>query len=76
MKRNTDRIMKEYPKTSKFIEFVKKDDNPDIAIRRVGVYAGKLFDGDISDKSKQSHYFLRVKTDNFIGSVPYKESNS
>ena len=66
IKRDTYRTVRVYPKTSKFAEFVKKEDNPDIAVRRVGVYAGKLFDCDLSDKSKQSHYFLRVKNDKFI----------
>ena len=39
-------------------EFVKKDDNPDISFRRVGVYAGKITT-DIKDKSVQSHYFIK-----------------
>ena len=46
---------------TKYIEkgfkFVKKEDNPHISFRRVGVYAGKI-DKDI-DKSPQSHYFIR-----------------
>ena len=37
--------------------FVKKDDAPDISVRRVGVYAGKV-DVDTANKSVQSHYFL------------------
>jgi predicted RNA methylase len=41
-------------------EFVKKTDNPDISFRRVGVNAGKV-EGSvtISEKSEQSHYFLK-----------------
>lgn len=38
--------------------FVKKEDNPDISVRRVGVYAGKV-DTDTENKSIQSHYFIR-----------------
>ena len=38
--------------------FVKKDDNPDISFRRVGFYAGNVSD-DMSNKSIQSHYFIR-----------------
>jgi hypothetical protein len=37
---------------------VKKDDNPDISFRRVGFYAGNVSD-DITNKSIQSHYFIR-----------------
>ena len=46
---------REIPKNFKF---VKKNENPDFSIRRVGVYAGKL-DIDI-DKSIQSHYFIKI----------------
>jgi hypothetical protein len=38
--------------------FVKKQDNPHISFRRVGVYAGKI-DKKIQDKSIQSHYFIK-----------------
>tara|TARA_Y100000389_G_C17468880_1_gene528369 strand:- start:4244 stop:5089 length:846 start_codon:yes stop_codon:yes gene_type:complete len=38
--------------------FVKKDACPDIAFRRVGVYAGKI-DTNIENKSSQSHYFIK-----------------
>lgn len=38
--------------------FVKKNENPDISFRRVGVYAGNL-SKDIINKSEQSHYFIR-----------------
>jgi predicted RNA methylase len=37
--------------------FVKKDDAPDISVRRVGVYAGKV-DAETANKSVQSHYFI------------------
>ena len=38
--------------------FVKKTDNPDISVRRVGVNAG-IVDINIDDKSIQSHYFIK-----------------
>lgn len=48
-------------KSEKLIEngykFVKKNENPDISFRRVGVYAGKI-DKNI-EKSEQSHYFIK-----------------
>ena len=41
----------------KFI-FVKKEDNPDISFRRVGVNAGTIMK-EIENKSFQSHYFIK-----------------
>jgi len=38
--------------------FVKKEEEPDISFRRVGVNAGTI-STDISNKSKQSHYFIK-----------------
>jgi predicted RNA methylase len=38
--------------------FVKKNDNPDISFRRVGVNAGTI-SKDIVNKSEQSHYFIK-----------------
>ena len=49
-------------------KFVKKTDNPDISLRRVGVYAGNI-SKDIKNKSSQSHYFIKINTikvDDFI----------
>ena len=49
-------------------KFVKKTENPDISLRRVGVNAGHV-DKEIKDKSEQSHYFIKLDTisvDNFI----------
>ncbi len=37
--------------------FVKKGDAPDIAVRRVGVNAGRI-SSEIEDKSPESHYFI------------------
>lgn len=44
---------------SKYFNFVKKNQNPDIAIRRIGVNAGKLYI-NISDRNENSHYFLKI----------------
>ena len=43
----------------KNFKFVKKDNNPDYALRRVGVNAGKL-SLKVEDKSEQSHYFIKL----------------
>ncbi len=62
---------KEYPRT--IIEniipinfkFVKKEENPDISFRRVGVNAGTI-STEIENKNIQSHYFIkltRIKSD-------------
>lgn len=40
-------------------KFVKIDENPDISFRRVGVYAGKIDDYNLHEKSIQSHYFIK-----------------
>jgi hypothetical protein len=39
-------------------KFVKKNEDPDISVRRVGVYAGKIMK-DFKDNSIQSHYFIK-----------------
>ena len=39
--------------------YVKKDQNPSISFRRVGVNAGTMSE-DIDDKSPQSHYFIKL----------------
>lgn len=43
--------------------FVKKTEDYDISFRRVGVNAGKIFKNSSSERSVQSHYF--IKFDNF-----------
>lgn len=47
--------------TPYFYSYVKKNQNPDLAIRRVGVYAGKMFIEDIENKNHQSHYFIKLE---------------
>ena len=67
--------------------FISKEDNPDFAIRRVGVYAGKV-STKTDDKSKQSHYFIKLKNDshnedfvnkiihNYLSTASYDEDNT
>jgi hypothetical protein len=43
---------------SNLINFVKKSENPDYSLRRVGFYAGKV-DDEIDTKSEQSHYYIK-----------------
>jgi hypothetical protein len=49
--------------------YVKKNNNPDFSLRRVGVYAGKLSE-EVDNKSEQSHYFIKlnesIKKNTFI----------
>ena len=60
-KKNINRVVKDKLQPHNFI-FVKKDDNPDISFRRVGVYAGTI-DQTIENKSIQSHYFIKFTND-------------
>jgi len=46
-------------------KFVKKDENPDISFRRVGVNAGTITK-QIKDKSFQSHYFIKFINNNTV----------
>ena len=41
--------------------FVKKDEDPHISFRRVGIYAGKI-DIETQTKSPQSHYFIKFNS--------------
>ena len=50
--------------------FVKKDENPDLSFRRVGVNAG-VVDKEIESKSFQSHYF--IKFDNDLTDTMYQQ---
>ncbi len=62
--KNEFRIQKDKEKNINF-NFVKKNDNPDISIRRVGVYAGKI-STNIEDKNEQSHYFIKFLNSNNV----------
>jgi len=44
-------------------KFVKKEENPDISFRRVGINAGNI-SKNILDKSSQSHYFIKFINNN------------
>ena len=55
---NRKTIKKLIPKN---FAFVKKNENHDISFRRVGVNAGNI-DRNTSNKSPQSHYFIKFKT--------------
>lgn len=44
-----------------FFMFVKKEDTPDLAVRRVGFYAGKCFK-NWQEKNCNTHYFIKVNT--------------
>ena len=61
-KKDTNRIIPKKLEPKGF-KFVKKDQNPDYSLRRVGVYAGKMFT-EIEDKSIQSHYFIKLEQNN------------
>lgn len=53
-----------------------------IAVRRVGVYAGRAFEEDLKSKSIQSHYFLTVPEDkkqnviNYLNNVKWQHNNT
>jgi hypothetical protein len=54
--------------------FVKKTENPHIAFRRVGFYAGNI-DINITDKSIQSHYFISFNDESDISDKLEKLKN-
>ena len=43
-----------------FYDYVKKEENPDVSLRRVGIKSGEI-STEITEKSSQSHYFLKLK---------------
>ncbi len=57
IKKSINRDIKEKLNPLSFI-FVKKNQNPDISVRRVGINAGTI-DTKIGNKSIQSHYFIK-----------------
>lgn len=66
--KNRKIIEKEEPK---WFKFVKKNENPDYSLRRVGVNAGFL-SKDILDKNEQSHYFIKVKQNSDLFIIKYQ----
>lgn len=61
-KKSEERIKKAKLKPINF-KFVNKFEPHDISFRRVGVYAGKI-DTETTDKSVQSHYFIKFTKKN------------
>lgn len=60
----SDSKIREIPKKvleTRDFKFVKRSLCPDLAIRRVGVNAGMLFENELDNRSEQSHFFIRVK---------------
>lgn len=60
-------------------KFVKYNEDPDISVRRIGVYAGKI--GSIYDKSIQSHYFIKLDnnnetTKNMLKTITFTHNNT
>ena len=55
-------------------KFVKKNDNPDISFRRIGINAGTI-SKNIIDKSDQSHYFIKFINNKTINIENLKEIN-
>lgn len=62
---------------SNLISFVKKTDNPDYSFRRVGFYAGMIYD-EINEKSEQSHYFVKssVEIKEFLKKYRWDHDNT
>ena len=69
-KKDTERVMPE-KLIPKGFKFVKKNENPDCSLRRVGVYAGNI-SKDIEDKSAQSHYFIKVEKNSDLFVLKYQ----
>ena len=81
VKKTYNREVSEKLKPHNFI-FVKKTNNPSISFRRVGVNAGTI-DVNSSNKSVQSHYFIRFTNTNsleknldLLKSVVYDSNNT
>jgi predicted RNA methylase len=72
-KRNYERELKDKLIPTNFT-FVKKEENPHISFRRVGVNAGKI-DLNISNKNIQSHYFIKFKDNSLLNDYIVKLSN-
>lgn len=67
LKKDSDRPISEKVVPRGF-RFVKKDEMPDISLRRVGVNAGTV-DTRIDGKSEQSHYFIKFLGDESLPSI-------
>lgn len=63
-RKNIKRIINEID-MPEYINFVKKNEFPDISFRRVGINAGDI-SNDIISKNEQSHYFLKFMDKDFL----------
>lgn len=63
-RKSVDRVITEKVEPVGFV-FVEKNAAPDISVRRVGVYAGKI-DANSSEKSVQSHYFIKFTNNQLV----------
>lgn len=70
-------ILREKPEKLKpqHFKFVKKEEHHDIAFRRVGVYAGKIYKDSV-DKSEQSHYFIKFNETVLLSQDMYRRLNA
>jgi hypothetical protein len=64
-------------------QFVKRDNDPDISFRRVGVNAGVINDKNLNEKSQESHYFIKfgqhvdkIELINKIKQIKYETNNT
>lgn len=60
------RIPWEIKTTHPDFDFVSAEEEPDVAIRRVGVNAGRIFTTDVVTRAPQSHLFLKFKADDCL----------
>jgi len=79
-RKDEKRIIEKKDSKNNFFEFVKKQDNPDICFRRVGFYAGTIYD-EIENKSEQSHYFIKSnikieKLKEIFNSIQWEHNNT
>jgi hypothetical protein len=76
-RKDKERDLVEMKTKSDLISFVKKNELPDYSFRRVGFYAGKIYD-EINDKSEQSHYFIRSNNDirQFLENYNWEHNNT
>lgn len=79
-RKDEKRILKIKKSTTEYFEFVNKNEKPDIAYRRVGFYAGSIYD-EIENKSEQSHYFIKSRMDlielkKIMKSIKWKHDNT
>ena len=59
----------------KGFQYVKFDENYDIALRRVGGLAGKCYENDGTEFSVQSHYFIKFDTNKNLKKIMQKINN-